>query len=106
MLGNFFVGPSTLTSVRKIFHLLTGEERFKAFALLILVLVMALLDVFGVASIMPFMALLANPELLETNEVLAAAFALANIVGINEVLEFQLALGFIVFVLLTVSLSV
>ena len=104
--GNFCVGPSTLTSVRKIFHLLTGEERFKAFALLILVLVMALLDVFGVASIMPFMALLANPELLETNQVLAAAFALANIVGINEVLEFQLALGFIVFVLLTVSLSV
>ena len=106
VLGNFFVGPSTLTSVRKIFHLLTGEERFKAFALLILVLVMALLDVFGVASIMPFMALLANPELLETNRILAVAFALANVVGINEVIEFQLALGFMVFALLTVSLSV
>lgn len=106
MLGNFGVRLSTLKTIWKLFHLLTGEERRNAVGLLGLVLIVALLDVFGVASIMPFMALLANPGLVETNWFLAATFASARNFGIDNLLEFQVTLGALVFVLLTVSLSV
>lgn len=106
MLGNFGVRLSTLKTIWKLFHLLTGEERRNAVGLLGLVLIVALLDVFGVASIMPFMALLANPGLVETNWFLAATFASARNFGIDNLLELQVTLGALVFVLLTVSLSV
>jgi len=106
VLGNFGVRLSTLKTIWKLFHLLTGEERRNAVGLLGLVLIVALLDVFGVASIMPFMALLANPGLVETNWFLVATFASARNFGIDNLLEFQITLGALVFVLLTVSLSV
>jgi len=106
VLGNFGVRLSTLKTIWKLFHLLTGEERRNAVGLLGLVLIVALLDVFGVASIMPFMALLANPGLVETNWFLVATFASARNFGIDNLLEFQVTLGALVFVLLTVSLSV
>ena len=46
-------------------------------------LVMALLDMVGVASIMPFMAVLANPGLVETNALLNSTFTAANRFGIT-----------------------
>ena len=55
---------------RKIFYLLTAQERKSAFLLLIMSLIMALLDMIGVASILPFMAVLTNPTLIETNQIL------------------------------------
>jgi len=106
VLGNFGVRLNTLKTISKLFHLLTGQERRSAFVLLGLVLIVALLDVFGVASIMPFMALLANPGVVETNWFMAATFASARNFGIDNLLEFQVTLGALVFVLLTVSLSV
>jgi hypothetical protein len=42
---------------RKVIMLLTPTERRYAYVLLGMVLVMALLDVIGIASIMPFMAI-------------------------------------------------
>ena len=39
---------------------------------------MALLDTIGIASILPFMTLLTNPELLETNIVLIELYKIAN----------------------------
>jgi len=44
---------------------------------------MALLDMVGVASIMPFMAVLANPGLVETNALLNSTFTAANRFGIT-----------------------
>jgi hypothetical protein len=58
--------------ITKILDLLSPQERRRAGLLLGMILVMALLDVVGVASIMPFMAVLANPRVVETNAYLAA----------------------------------
>ncbi len=65
---------SRVSTIRMLVDLLTPREQARALALLGMILVMAMLDVIGVASIMPFMAVLSNPRLIETNVFLAATY--------------------------------
>ena len=53
--------------IKKVLFLLTPSERLQAYLLLFMILIMALLDTIGVASILPFIAILTNPNLIETN---------------------------------------
>lgn len=94
-----------MSSLKKLLDLLTPTERKRAALLLGMILVMAIFDMLGVASIMPFMAVLANPQLVETNTALNAAFKSASMLGMTSAQSFLFALGFLVFVLLVVSLS-
>ena len=66
---------------------------------------MALLDMLGVASILPFMAVLSNPSLIQTNIILNTAFKFLGRFGIETNQEFLLVLGGIIFVLLIISLT-
>jgi ABC-type bacteriocin/lantibiotic exporter with double-glycine peptidase domain len=91
-----------MKTLLKILDLLNPSERNRAGLLLGMILVMAMLDMVGVASIMPFMAVLANPELVQTNVFLNAAFTK---LGIADPQHFLFVLGILVFVLLVVSLS-
>lgn len=91
-----------MRTIKKLLDLLTPLERKRAALLLGMVLVMAMFDMVGVASIMPFMAVLANPELLKTNLILNAAY---NNLGFADPQKFLFALGMLVFVLLVVSLA-
>jgi len=91
--------------LQKLIALLTIEERRRAGLLLAMILMMALLDMLGVASIMPFMALLANPNLIETNEILKAAYSASNHFGVDTPEQFLFLLGIVVFLLLVGSLA-
>jgi len=91
--------------IKKLLDLLAQQERKRAGLLMGMILAMALLDMLGVASIMPFMAVVANPELVETNAILKTAYAVSNNFGINTTEEFLFLLGMLVFVLLLVSLA-
>ena len=93
-----------MQTLKKLLDLLTPHERKHAGLLLGMILVMALLDMLGVASIMPFMAVLANPELVETNAILKASYAVSSHFGIETPEQFLFALGIGVFVLLVSSL--
>ena len=55
---------------KKILYILSPHERKQAGLLLVMILIMALLDTIGVVSILPFMAVLASPDLIETNMIL------------------------------------
>ena len=59
-----------MQTFKKLLFLLTPHERKRAGLLLIMLLIMSLLDMTGVASILPFMAVLTNPNLIETNSIL------------------------------------
>ena len=89
----------------KIFLLLTHSEKRRAILLLMMILIMAFLDTLGVASILPFIAVLSNPYLIETNAILNSAFKYSNIFGVETNQQFLLLLGFFVFCLLVFSLS-
>jgi len=86
----------------KIIFFLSSKERVKALLLLAMILIMALLDAIGVASIMPFMAVLTNPDLINTNRLLDLIY---KTLGTNSQGDFLLILGIFVFLLLLLSLG-
>ncbi len=94
-----------METIKKIFFLLTPYERKRAYLLLILTLIMALLDMIGVASILPFMAVMTNPSIIETNNFLNNVFQSSKEIGINNEDQFLFFLGIIVFMLLVFSLT-
>ena len=91
-------------NILKIIYLLSPGERRRAIFVLGMILIMALLDMIGVASILPFMAVLTNPDIIETNSLLNYAFQTAGLFGVETSQEFLLVLGILVFILLVVSL--
>ncbi|MDA7464814.1 ABC transporter ATP-binding protein/permease [Candidatus Pelagibacter ubique] len=66
---------------------------------------MALLDMIGVASILPFMTVLVNPSIIETNMYLNNIFQFSKKFGIETDQEFLFFLGIFVFILLFISLA-
>ena len=94
-----------MKKIKKILSLLTLRERKHAFLLMVMVLIMALLDTIGVASILPFMSVISNPSLIETNFILNTMFQASSIFGIKNNQEFLFALGFGVFIILVVSIA-
>ena len=56
-----------MKNVQKILELLSAKEKSKISFLLFLILIMALVDTLGIASILPFITILANPELVYNN---------------------------------------
>ena len=91
--------------IAKLLALLTSAERKRAGFLMGMILVMAFLDMLGVASILPFMAVLANPDVVQRNALLNTAFTNSHYIGIDTPEQFLLALGVSVFVLLVTSLA-
>lgn len=94
-----------MQTFKKLLFLLTLQERKQAGLLLIMIIIMALLDMAGVASILPFVAILTNPVLIETNAILNSMFQVSKILGVKSNQEFIFALGVLVFFLLIISLS-
>ena len=64
--------------ISKFLFLLSPKERKQAYLLLMMMLIMALIDMIGVASILPFVAVLTNPSLIETNLLLNKIFQILN----------------------------
>ena len=91
-----------MSTINKLLYLLSSREQKKAILLLMMILVMALLDTVGVASILPFIAVLSNPEIVETNKILYSIYKLGNYQNDQE---FFFVLGLIVFFVLFVSLT-
>lgn len=88
--------------IRKILDLLSPRERRNAALLLLMILVMALLDVVGVASIMPFIAVLANPGVIQSNPKIALVY---QFLGFSSPEYFLFFLGIAVFLLLLFSIA-
>ena len=92
-------------NLNKLLAILTPDEHLKSTLLFGLILIMALLDVVGVASILPLMTVLANPELIHTNLMLNTIFKIFNSFGISKPENFLFALGFLVLILFILSLA-
>jgi len=87
--------------VRKTWALLSAAERRELLLLMPLMLGVALLDMIGVASIMPFVAVLANPSVIESNGYLNWMYKSLGFTSQQDFLSF---LALVFFALLVVSL--
>lgn len=91
--------------LKQLLYFLTTSEKKRAGLLLIMTLVMAIIDMLGIASILPFMAVVTNPSIVETNFLLSTIFEKSSVIGVTSNLEFIYFLGFLVFVFLVFSIS-
>lgn len=83
-----------MNTFRKILSLLSPKEKRRGALLLVLVVFMALMETAGVASVLPFLAVLGNPQMVETNPVLSVLY---DWLGFASVHDFLLALGIAAF---------
>ena len=91
-----------LNTYRRILSLLSRREQRRFYLLVVMVLIMGLMEAVGVASILPFLAVLSNPEVVETNFYLSTAF---DIMGFTDRQNFLMALGVAVFVVIIAGLG-
>jgi ABC-type bacteriocin/lantibiotic exporter with double-glycine peptidase domain len=91
-----------MQTFKKLLFLLTPAEQKHLGLLIGMILVMAILDTIGVASIMPFVLVLTNPDIIQTNIFLNAAYTK---LGFENPEQFLFALGILVFVILLISLA-
>jgi len=84
-----------MDTLNKLLDLLERRGRRRALLLLGMVLIMGLMETLGVASIMPFMAVLVDPSVVETNRYLSTAYQVLGFATTNDFLVF---LGAAVFV--------
>jgi len=89
-----------LNVIKEIFSLLSNEQRKRFYILQILVILMALTELLGIASIAPFMALVGNMSLLEEDGIYSKIYQFS---GISNPLNFLFISGIGVLVALTVS---
>ena len=90
--------------VKKLLYLLSRQEKRKAVLLLFAIIVMAMFEMIGVVSVMPFMAVLMSPELVETNSFLNTGYNYSSIFGVETIEQFLFLLGILVFALLIISI--
>ncbi len=80
--------------------LLDKVEKLEGIRLLIMIILMGLFDVLGIASIMPFMTLISDPEVIEKNNYLLSIYTYFNFSNYSEFIFFS---GAIVIALIIVS---
>ena len=92
-----------MKTLKKAITLLTYNEKRRGLLVLALVMGMALIETVGVASVMPFLAVLGNPEMLNTNYILNYLFIFSKDMGIKSPDEFLVVLGFGAFLIIIIS---
>ena len=94
---------SLMNALFKTIKLLTVDERRRGLYVLILAAGMALFETAGVASIMPFLAVLGSPDMVRTNLILNASFEWSKFVGVKTEAHFLIFLGLGAFLIIIVS---
>ena len=93
-----------MLSVLKIFYsALNKSERFKLFQVLILVFLVGIMELVGIASILPIISVMTNPEILDNNVYLIEVTKILKSIGIFEKRNVLLFLGLFSFSMIALS---
>lgn len=90
----------------KLSQLLSSQEQKRAGLLIVMIIIMAFFETLGVASILPFVAVLSNPEIIDTNVYLSNFFNFVKNYGVTRKVDFLFLLGVLVFLVFITSLSI
>lgn len=93
-----------MNTLKKLLFLLTPKERTRAALIFFVILIMAFIEIAGLASIVPFMAILSDPDIIEQNLKLNAVFKFSQEFGVQNEKQFLFLSGLVVFLLLVISL--
>jgi len=88
---------------RKALSIVTPSEKKQGAFLLLLVFFMSLLDIIGIASLVPFLAVLGSPELIEKNEYLNFLYQESLRFGVQSQENFLLFVGISSFIIIIIN---
>lgn len=88
-----------METIRAVLNLLTRRERWQMILILMFMLPNALMQVAGVASVMPFIAVLAQPDLVESNVLLSSLYAALGKPAMREFLTLLAGAALVLLVL-------
>jgi len=91
-----------IETYKKIFSLLDKKEKRNFLLLMLMIIIMSLLDVIGVAAIIPFLAVLSDPEVIQDRALLAFIYDTVPHSGKDN---FLFILGLAVLILVSISLA-
>lgn len=86
-----------MKNLQKIFNLLNSNEKKSFYYLLVLISITGLIDMLGVASILPFLALVINPDIVQTNEIYNYLYIKSAILGVGNSKQFLIFFGLLIF---------
>ena len=92
-----------LSTTKKLREILTRREKFQVIALLIAIIAMAFSQALGVASVLPFISLVMEPEIVFENRWLLLVYETFNF---NSVRAFIIFAGIIMFAIIFISNAV
>ncbi len=91
------------SSLKQLWQILTPLDKRKLLLVLALVMIMALIEAAGVVSIMPFLAVLSNPKMIESSAILKKLYELFSS---NTPQQFIMYLGVISLIVVVISTCV
>ncbi len=91
-----------IKTYQKILDLLTPREKRLFLALMCMTVIMGCLEVLGIISIVPFLALASNPDVIHTNDRMSAVY---DYMGFESDREFLKAAGLFVFCMFFLSIA-
>lgn len=94
-----------MKNIKKLIQIVSSHEKKRAYLLLVMIILMAFLEMLGVFSIMPFIAVLSNPNLIQSNKILNLLYEKSIIFGVDNEEQFLFVICICVFIVLIVSLS-
>jgi ABC-type multidrug transport system fused ATPase/permease subunit len=89
-----------LSTIRRLLALLDRRDRLRLWLLVLVLILVALAETAGIAAIMPFMAVVTNPETIHSQRWLSIAYAG---LGFRSDQSFLIVLGLVVLALLVMS---
>ena len=89
--------------LKKISSILTFKEKKSSVKLFLFILLAAFIDTLGVASILPFIYLLTNPQMILDNKFLNGIYQLSTLTKVSNINEFLFFCGIIIIILLTLA---
>jgi len=92
--------------IKDLLNVLTLEEKREFLLIFTLILITGFIDTLGIASIMPLVAILTNPELISENLIISYIFEKSALLGIQNEREFKIAMIWTVLIILIVSISI
>jgi ATP-binding cassette, subfamily B, bacterial PglK len=92
-----------MNTYHKALSFLTPRERKQGLLLGAVIILMALFELVGVASIVPFLGLLANPALIETNPILNSIY---TVIGVSSVSQLLFLIGIGSFILMMMAAAI
>ena len=93
-----------MQTYKRLLFLLNIYDRKRAGLIVILIFIMAFLDMIGVASILPFISVLTNPDFIQSNFILNYVYNFLSVFGVVNNQQFLIILGIFFYVLLVFSL--